>query len=241
MERLICPSCGSRYEVPAELLAAPGAGPRKCRCRVCATVFLADTERQADTEAQAEAEGQEEAGAATGRASEAAPRLRPAVVAGVLLGLGLGASAGALGALVLHPDVAHRLAADTRLPSLVREAAARLPALDLGALGLPAVLRPATPLRFDVASRLDRLADGAAVLEVAGEIVNPGAVPAPVPALELRLVDAEGRTLERRRVQASATAIPGGGRVAFSTVAVGLPPGATGARLAAAGAVLDPR
>lgn len=235
MERLICPSCGSRYEVPAELLAAPGAGTRKCRCRVCATVF------QADTEGQAETVGQEDAGAAIAGAGEAALRLRPAVVAGVLLGLGLGASAGALSALVLRPDVAHRLAADTRLPPLAREAAARLPALDLGAPGIPAVLRPATPLRFDVASRLDRLADGAAVLEVAGEIVNPGPSPAPVPALELRLVDAEGRTIERRHVQASATAVPGGGRVAFSTVAVDLPPGATGARLAAAGAVLDPR
>ncbi len=100
--------------------------------------------------------------------------------------------------------------------------------------------RPEPPLRFDVSSRVDALPGGGAALQVVGEVFNPTTMSAPVPALELRLVDASGQTLERRRVRAPAAAVPAGGRIAFATTALDLPAGTMAARLAPRGAILDP-
>lgn len=228
MIRLCCPSCGCTYELPPELVRpAEGAPARRLRCRRCATVFTPDT-----------------AGPAVppGAGAPIPPR-RPvlATALAVVAGLGSGAVAGAGAALLLRPDVVATLAADARLPAALRHRLAAIPAVPLPAVRLNPLPDPASALRFDVESRLGSLPDGARVLEVAGAIVNPTARPSAIPALELRLVDAAGRTLERRPVRAAATAVPGGGEVAFSTVAVDLPPGATAARLVAAAAVLDPR
>ncbi|WP_448581576.1 DUF3426 domain-containing protein [Thermaurantiacus sp.] len=157
-----------------------------------------------------------------------------------MLGIGLGLSGGALTALMLRPEVVQALAADPRLPLRARQLAEQLAVVSLPSVSLPAFLRPNSPLRFEVASRLDRLPDGAAVLEVAGEIVNPGPTAAFLPAIELRLVDASGRMLERRHVRTSVSSIPAGGRIAFATVALHPPPGVASAQLAAGGALLDP-
>jgi predicted Zn finger-like uncharacterized protein len=45
MPRIVCPSCGARYDVAAGMIAPPG---RKVRCARCGTVWLARPEKAAE-------------------------------------------------------------------------------------------------------------------------------------------------------------------------------------------------
>lgn len=199
--------------MPDALLAPVGeAGSRRVRCRVCRSVFAAPT-----------SEVQSPAWSRRWRAV-----VRPAVVAGLAAGF----VAGGVSALVLDPAGTARLAARADMP---QPAAAVLLAL----ADIPLPWTAGTPLRFAVSSRADALPDGGRVIEVSGEILNPTARTERIPALELRLVDRTGLTLERRPLRPGAAEIPPGGRLAFSTVALAPPPGATGAKVAIGGALLD--
>lgn len=222
--RLVCPSCGSSYEVPedwGDAVAQAGNRPAKVRCRTCRTVFEVAPALVAVPEAIPSA-GPETMDAPPARARRW--RRSAGVVAG---GLVIGVAFGAISALLAIPGAPQRVAADPRLPEPVATALAQLPGRGL------LILQPAGgPLRVEAVAVRRPVAAGGFAFEVTGEIRNPGSQPQRAPMIELRLMGADGATLERRTIPSGdAQVLPGGG-LAFSTVALNVPEGAT--RLAVA-------
>lgn len=151
-----------------------------------------------------------------------APRL--AVFAGALVaGLVLGATT----ALLIVPGAAQKVAADPRLPPAAAGAIAWLPDRGLS------ILQPArSPLRVEAVAVRRAVPAGGFAFEVTGEVRNPSGQPLRAPMVELRLMGADGRMIETRRVPLADEQVLAGGGVAFSTVALNVPADAT--RLAVA-------
>ncbi|MFQ3596459.1 MAG: DUF3426 domain-containing protein [Sphingomonadaceae bacterium] len=154
--------------------------------------------------------------------------------AAMVLGGFIGLVAGSASALLLVPGAPQRLAA---MPWLPADAAMMLARVQ--AQGLPLFAAAPTDLLVEAQVRAEALATGASALEVAGEIRNDGERARPVPPIELRIHDASGRLLERRWIQAGSSTIPAGGRIAFETVALNPPAGATGATVHLKPTLLD--
>ncbi|WP_448579208.1 DUF3426 domain-containing protein [Thermaurantiacus sp.] len=160
---------------------------------------------------------------------EDAPRGRPrgglvaVTAAGLVLGLGLGSAS----ALLAIPGAPQKLAQDPRLSEPVRNALASLPGR-----GLRMLEPQGSPLRVEAAAVRRPVPAGGWAFEVTGEIRNPGSEAQRAPAIELQLLGADGRILERRTIPFREGEVLAGGGLSFSTVALNVPEEAT--RLAVA-------
>ncbi|MGI4876593.1 MAG: zinc-ribbon domain-containing protein [Janthinobacterium lividum] len=85
---------------------------------------------------------------------------------------------------------------------------------------------PPSPLTITVAGERRHLANGGAVLVLAGTIVNPTANVVPVPAIEARLVDPAGKLAYRWRIAAPVVSLPPHHQVPFNSTAANYPPNA---------------
>jgi hypothetical protein len=151
------------------------------------------------------------------RTSPFLPRL-----AGSALGLVAGLSGGALAALLAIPGAPQRLAGDPWLPPAIAATIGQLPGTGLAALA------PRSS-QLEVEARVARrpLAAGKVALEVSGALSNPTTHNQGVAAIELRLADADGRTLERRLIRPPDSMVAPGDVTGFSTVALDVPAEAT--------------
>ncbi len=95
----------------------------------------------------------------------------------------------------------------------------------LDALAHP-VVAPPSPLKITVAGERRHLANGGAVLVLAGKIVNPTANVVPVPAIEARLVDPTGKVAYHWRISAPVVSLPPHHEVPFESTAANYPPNA---------------
>lgn len=217
--RLACPSCSSLYDLPESFFAQPdGVGPRKVRCRTCSTVFLADPQVQpASADVLAEAPPDPSGDLPAGPDRRRAPRLAAAT-----LGLAGGLVAGGLAALLALPGAPARLAADPRLPPALAGVVARLPGNGL------ALLAPRqSPLEVVARAARRPLGSGRVAFEVTGALSNPTRSAQGVAAIELRLADPGGQTVERRFIRLADPAVAPGGSASFATVALDVPAEAT--------------
>ncbi|MCS6987144.1 MAG: zinc-ribbon domain-containing protein [Sphingomonadaceae bacterium] len=199
--RLACPSCGARYALPDGWADSRAAGSPKVRCRVCGHVFrLPPSPRQAPSPP------------AFVSTDDPPPR-RPvgawavalAVVVGLLPGVALGVATGRWLASGGGPTGVGRLQEATQPAAQPRPPPAS---------GLPFRVRAQVQTR--------RVGDTLA-LEVEGEIRNPAGRPLPAPRVELRLLAADGRLVDRRMWLPPVTEVLAGGGLAFRTVQLGVP------------------
>jgi hypothetical protein len=150
---------------------------------------------------------------------EEPPRRRWPFVAGALVLL----LAGALG-LVLTGRVDPR---DYGLPPVPAWA-------DPAKLGLPAIALPRKappPLAIEASVVRRALPGGRQVWEISGNVVNPTDQRLAVPAIEVKLVDADGAALGRWTVRPELERLAPGGVARFETSAVDPPAGAVKVRV----------
>jgi hypothetical protein len=146
-----------------------------------------------------------------------------AVAAGLFLGLGLGSAS----ALLAIPGAPQKLAQDPRLSEPVGNALASLPGR-----GLRMLQADRSPFRVEAVAVRRPVSAGGWAFEVTGEIRNPSSEALNAPAIELQLLGADGRILERRTIPSGEGEVLAGGGLSFSTVALNVPEEAT--RLAVA-------
>jgi hypothetical protein len=94
---------------------------------------------------------------------------------------------------------------------------------------LPRTAPPPLVVEASVVRRA--LPGGRQVWEIGGTVVNPTVRRLPVPAIEVRLVDAGGAALTRWTVRPELKNLAPGGVARFETSAVDPPPGAVKARV----------
>ncbi len=89
-----------------------------------------------------------------------------------------------------------------------------------------------SPFRVEAVAVRRPVSAGGWAFEVTGEIRNPSSEALNAPAIELQLLGADGRILERRTIPSGEGEVLAGGGLSFSTVALNVPEEAT--RLAVA-------
>nr|WP_295662518.1 zinc-ribbon domain-containing protein [Polymorphobacter sp.] len=82
---------------------------------------------------------------------------------------------------------------------------------------------PPSPLTITVAGERRHLANGGAVLVLAGTIANPTANVVPVPAIEARLVDPAGKLAYRWRIAPPVVSLPPHSQAPFNSTAANYP------------------
>lgn len=211
--QLTCPGCGARYEIAAD--GWPGAPdatgarqlrPRRAHCHRCDAVWdaLPDppaTATLADT-ASEWAEWDD---------FDPRPRRRWPWWSGGALVLLLG------GFALDRAGIAHlRQLAAANLPT-VQLPAVQLPEIRLPALRIALPRAAVPPLAVELAPLRPQPAGRNLVWEVQGSIHNPTAQPQPLPPVEIRLLDAHGRTVLRTLLRPVARELAPGARQAFAT------------------------
>lgn len=233
--RLTCPGCGAQYEIAAAdwpcTTDAGGARqprPRRARCHRCETVWEALPD--ADPAAAAPAAGNAEDWRDWDDWDDA-PRRRRWRWWGALAAVSL-LLAGGLGL--------------DRAGVLDRRQLPPLPAIDFGAVHLPAFQLPAfqlpdirialpraavPPLTVELAPLHIQQAAHNQIWEVQGSVRNPTAQAQPLPPVEIRLLDAQGKVVVRTLARAAAAELAAGERQDFATSLVD--PAHRGARVQA--------
>ncbi len=192
---LTCPQCSTRYHVDATSLGTPG---RTVRCASCGNRWRAtpppDTPRVVEFQPATPA---------------VTPRMWPVAAAEPLRGRGSASLVawllGVLAILIVACAVIGR-----------NEIVAGFPASATiyQKLGLPVTLQLGLQFEGVVSRRLEE--GGIAVLVVEGSIVNVTDQDRTVPAVQVTLLDADGRALQQERFQAQETQLAGGAKTRFS-------------------------
>lgn len=217
-----CPACAARYRIEAASSATARA--RRARCTACGTIFEAippAAEPEADEPPPPdEGEGENE-GEDGSWYDDEPPRRRwwPLPLAALLL------LAALIPLALLRPDWVE--AATGRRPPAMTMPAISLPAISLPAIHLPRIELPraeAPPLLIEARTVRRQLDDGRHAFEVKGSIRNPAQAAYAVPPVELLLLDAAGRIVDRWTARGEARSLAPGEATRFESSNVDPPP-----------------